>query len=327
MLISLAVFDGWMAPLMVVGLVCVLELINNAALEPILYGRTTGISPVALLSMVAFWTWLWGPIGLVLATPITVCLMVVTKSIPGLEFIPLLLGSEPVLMPHQLFYERLVARDEEEAEDIARKFLAQHQRVELYDQLLIPALASCRHDRNRRRISKRDHKSVLESIRRLVEKPEVLESAKEKELPAASSPNGTHPERRPMLGYPAADDADELALLMLADVLRTDDWQMHVLSSQALVSERLAELEKENLAVVCCCSLPEGRMSLVRQFCKRVRARFPNLPIVAELWTPAPPPPDKPPRRLAGLTNAVAFTLADTKNYLIQFAQLEPATT
>ena len=330
MLVSLAVFDGWTAPLLVAGVVCLLEIINNAALEPILYGRTTGISPVALLIMVAFWTWLWGPIGLVLATPITVCLMVITKNIPGLEFIPLLLGSEPALSPHQLFYERLIAKDEEEAEATIRKFLEDHSRVELYDQLLIPALASCRHDRNRRRISKRDQKFVFEAVRIFVEHTDALAPKKEPEAEAAPAnapavASEAHPERRPILGYPAADDADELALLMLADVLRREDWQMNVLSSESLVSERLAAMEKESLAAVCCCSLPEGRISLVRQFCKLARERFPNLPIVAELWSPTPPPPDKPPRRLDGLTNAVAFSLADTKNYLVQFAQLEPS--
>jgi predicted PurR-regulated permease PerM len=330
MLVSLAVFDGWTAPLLVIGLVCGLELINNLILEPLLYGRTTGISPVALLVMVAFWTWLWGPIGLLLATPITVCLMVITKNIPGLEFIPILLGSEPALTPHQLFYERLVAKDEAEANVIMGKFLQNHSRAELFDQLLIPALAACRHDRNRRRLSRRDQEFVFHSVRQCIEASECTVLPNKKEPKAASAPtefarNDGRPGRPLIVGYPAGDEADELALLMLADVLRAEDWEMNVLSPCSLVSERLSALHEQIPAVVCCCSLPEGRISLVRQMCKAVRARFPHLPIVAELWSPAPPASGKPPHRLTGLSDAIAFTLAEAKNYVVQFAQLEPS--
>ncbi len=166
-------------------------------------------------------------------------------------------------------------------------------------------------------------------MRRFIEAPEVPAPVAADEVaatPAQPDPqegNG-HPERPLILGFPGGDEADELALLMLADLLRAEDWRMSVLSSRSLVSERLAALDAELPAVVCCGVLPEGKLSLVRQLCKGVRSRFPRLPIVAGLWAAAAPAPGQTPDGLTDLTDAIGFTLAETRNHLVQFAQLQP---
>src|SRR5690606_21849784 len=121
-LLSLAVFPGWVHPLLVIGLILVLELTTNMILEPLLYGQTAGVSEVALLAAVAFWTWVWGPFGLALATPLTVCLVVLGKYVPGLGFIHTILGDEPVMNPQLVFYQRLLAMDKIEAKEIAAQF-------------------------------------------------------------------------------------------------------------------------------------------------------------------------------------------------------------
>ena len=128
-LLSLAVFNTWTPPLLVIALVVGWELINNLLLEPVIYGQSVGVSEVALLIMIAFWTWLWGPIGLVLATPLTVCLMVISKSVPELEFIALLLSRETALDAHHVFYQRLVAKDRDEAQEIVETFVIHHRQV------------------------------------------------------------------------------------------------------------------------------------------------------------------------------------------------------
>jgi len=117
--VSLAATEGWAGPLYVVALFVVLELFTNLVLETVLYAGAAGVSSVALLASVAFWTWLWGPLGLVLATPLTVCLVVLGKHVPGLEFLGTLLADTPALAPESGYYQRLLARDQSEAADLS----------------------------------------------------------------------------------------------------------------------------------------------------------------------------------------------------------------
>src|SRR5215467_914842 len=130
-LVSLAVFPGWIQSIFVVGWMIVLELTMYMALEPWFYGQGAGISEVALLIALAFWTWLWGPIGLILGTPLTICVAVLGKYIPGLRPLALLIGESPPPRPVPVFYQRLVGRDEPEAGRTAREFLAAHSREQL----------------------------------------------------------------------------------------------------------------------------------------------------------------------------------------------------
>ena len=117
-LVSLAALQGWMGPLSVIGLFIVLELFTNLVLETVLYAGAAGVSQVALLVSVAFWTWLWGPLGLLMATPLTVCLVVLGKHVPGLEFVGVLIADTPALAPEYAYYQRLLARDQSEAADL-----------------------------------------------------------------------------------------------------------------------------------------------------------------------------------------------------------------
>src|SRR6185312_10285843 len=119
----------------------VLELFSNNIMEPWLYGKGTGVSAVAVLVAAFFWTWLWGIVGLLLATPLTVCLLVIGKHVPQLSFLHILLGNEPVFEPKRRVYQRLLAGDQEEATELVDDDLENRTTVEVYDSLLIPALA------------------------------------------------------------------------------------------------------------------------------------------------------------------------------------------
>ena len=122
-LVALAALEGWVRPLIVVGLFVVLELFTNLVLETALYAGAAGVSQVALLVAVAFWSWLWGPLGLLMATPLTVCLTVIGKYVPGLEFVSTLISDEPVLAADVSYYQRLLAGDKAEAIDIIERHL------------------------------------------------------------------------------------------------------------------------------------------------------------------------------------------------------------
>ncbi len=139
--LSMAISPGWLAPALTVGLFVALELFSNNVLEPWLYGRNTGVSPVAILVAAVFWLWLWGPVGLLLATPLTVCLLVVGKHFPQLSFLGIVLGSEPVFEPKKRVYQRLLAGDQEEADELVDELLQHTPLAEVYDTALIPALA------------------------------------------------------------------------------------------------------------------------------------------------------------------------------------------
>jgi predicted PurR-regulated permease PerM len=144
--LAFAVFDDWVQPLLVVALFVVLELISNMILEPWLYGRRTGVSPLALLVAATFWTWLWGAVGLFLAVPLTVCVMVMGKHIPQLEFLHVLLGDEPALWPHEQLYQRLLAGKREEADALLHEALRTRSPRKLLDEMLVPTVRLAQKD-------------------------------------------------------------------------------------------------------------------------------------------------------------------------------------
>ena len=148
--IALAIFPGWTIPLLAFGLILSLDLISAYVVEPWVYGAGTGISPGALLVAAVFWTWLWGVPGLFLATPLTVCLAVIGKYFPPLNFLAVLLGDGPVLPPEAKLYQRLLAMDQEDASGILLAQLKEKTLVEAYDETLIPALVLAERDRKER---------------------------------------------------------------------------------------------------------------------------------------------------------------------------------
>jgi predicted PurR-regulated permease PerM len=161
LLVSFAVSPGWTQPLLVIALFATLELITANVIEPLLFGHGTGVSPVALLVAAAFWTWIWGPIGLVLSTPMTVCLAVLGQHVPSLRFFALLLGEKPALEPHVSYYQRLLAGDEEEARQVASEYARSHSEDNVYDEVLLPALMRARQDRVHGHLSAADEEFIL----------------------------------------------------------------------------------------------------------------------------------------------------------------------
>jgi hypothetical protein len=162
------VFDGWTQPLLTVGLILVLELVTNYFLEPWLYGASIGVSPFALVVAAVFWTWLWGT-ALMLSAPLTVCLVVMGKHIPQLEFLSALLGDKPLLAPQARFYQRLLAMDQHEAGEVLDEYLKEKQLVDACDTILIPALGLAEQDRHRGVLDENREKFVLESMKEMID--------------------------------------------------------------------------------------------------------------------------------------------------------------
>lgn len=148
-MVTFAVTPGWAPLLLTIGLFLAVELISNNVVEPWLYGSRTGLSPLAVIVAAIFWAWIWGPVGLVLSTPLTVCLVVLGKHVPHFEFLGVLFGNEPVLEPKARIYQRLLAGDPAEAADYAEEILEDDYLVDFYDRIGVPALLLGEEDRNR----------------------------------------------------------------------------------------------------------------------------------------------------------------------------------
>ena len=167
-LVSLAALEGWTGPLIVLALFVVLELFTNLVLETVLYAGAVGVSQVVLLVSVAFWTWLWGPLGLLMASPLTVCLVVLGKHVPGLAFVGMLMDDTPALAPEYGFYQRLVARDQSEAAELIDSHIKTAPPASVYDALLLPALSYAERDRLEHRLSSEEEAAVIEATRELI---------------------------------------------------------------------------------------------------------------------------------------------------------------
>jgi predicted PurR-regulated permease PerM len=280
--LSLAQFPGWTQPLLVVGLIVGLELLANNVLEPWLYGKSIGVSAVALLVAAGFWTFLWGPIGLALSGPLTVCLVVVGEYVPALRFLAVILGDAPALDPDVRLFQRLAAGDQDEALSIVLHYLGKHPPDQVYDDLLLPALLHVRTARAADELTEHDEQFVLETMRAILDDLSTADPGP----PAAESRQSVHTRVR-VVCCPARDALDELSLAMLAKLLDPARWQVEVVPATLLAGELIAVIERRQPAAVCIGSLPPGGLAQARYLCKRLRGRFPDLKIVAGRWLEA----------------------------------------
>jgi predicted PurR-regulated permease PerM len=291
LLLSLAVFDGWTRPLLVFGLFVCTELIVSNFLEPMLYGIHTGISSLAILVAAIFWTAIWGPIGLVLSTPLTVCLLVAGHHVPELRFLQILLGDEPSLTPDSHFYQRLLAMDHNEARLVLQNYLQGKTLEDLYDSVLIPALSLAEQDRHQNRLDDASEKFICQSARELIDElwePPGAEpdlALDEGATPAGTAATGSSHLAHPLhvLCLPARDEADEIVGVMLAQVLESAGHQTQCIPVGA-TSELLAQVREEKPDVVCISALPPFAIPHARSLYSKLRAQEPSLRILVGLW-------------------------------------------
>jgi predicted PurR-regulated permease PerM len=276
--LSLATAPGWTQPLLVIGLFAASELAIDLVLEPLLYGRSAGLSPVALVLAVSFWTLIWGPVGLFVATPLTVCLVVLCRHVPQFAFIAFLLGDEPVAADDAKYYQRLLAHDEDEALQIALEYSRVHAPAQAYDAVLLPAVSALKADRAREGLGDDDVNFGVKATRRIAE---ALNGA---------SPPAAPADRPLVLGCPASDELDVLALGMLRQLVqRGGQCDLEVLGSDLLISEMLAHAERTRPALVCIGTLAPGGLAGAQLLCRRLRALAPSLRIVVGRWQSAAP--------------------------------------
>jgi predicted PurR-regulated permease PerM len=247
--LSLAAFDGWLRPLLVFLLVAGVELIVANVVEPWLYGAHVGISSLALLVSAVVWAVLWGPAGLILSTPLTVCVVVLGRYVPHLSFLHILLGDESALTADAQIYQRLLAMDQVEAQTILAKVLPGKSLVELYDSVLIPALSMAEQDRHKGAIDAAREEFLFLSINEMVvEFSEGL--GPDGPAEAVESSNCR------VLCLPAYDRADEITAAMLAQILEQKGFATMCFPLGPSLNECLASIGSDPGDVVCIAALP-----------------------------------------------------------------------
>jgi hypothetical protein len=266
---------------------------------------------VALLIAVAFWTWLWGPVGLLLATPLTVCLVVIGKHVPGFQFVTTLMADTPALDVNVRYYQRILARDEAEAADILEAHAKEQGPQTVFDSLMLPALVRAERDRLDGQLSADEEGAVIELTGELLEDASLLLGA----TPAAEASQEIGA-RVPVLAYPAGGEADALALRMLRQLVAELPVTLDIRSTRMLASELVNAVRRSGVRIVCIADLPPSAPSKTRYLVRRLRAAIPDLKIVVGRWAP----PEFVDETAAPLQDAgadyVGTTLSDTREHL-----------
>jgi predicted PurR-regulated permease PerM len=286
--LSLAVSPGWMMPLLTIGLFVVLELLSNNLLEPWLYGASTGVSPIALILAAVCWTWLWGPVGLVLATPLTVCLVVMGRHIPRLSFLSVVLSNEDALTPAEDCYYRLLTVGGQDEVELVEAFLKTNSLTALYDSVFIPVITAVEIDHRLELLDDTQHALVEQSLRDLVQdlgaRPPV--------------PSKVEPDQAAILAdaaqfpvpgcrvycLPARADRDELAGAMLVQLLQQQGFEAQSAPINLGVGELIALVEKARVDVVCISVVAPSTVLHARYLCLKLRALLPKQRIMVGLW-------------------------------------------
>jgi len=308
-LVSLAALQGWTGPIIVLVLFVVLELFTNLVLEPVLYAGAVGVSQMVLLVSVAFWTWLWGPLGLLMASPLTVCLVVLGKHVPGLEFVGILMDDTPALAPEYGYYQRLVARDQSEAAELIDSYIKTEPTASVYDALLLPALIYAERDRLEHRLSSEEEAAVLNATRELIlDADEIIRRHAQTEPTAAEAAPSLLGSRGPLrvLGYAVNGDADEVALAMLAQLLDDLPIAMEITGTRMQAVELASLVRDREFSVVCFADLPPSSSS------KTLRSALPELRIAVGRWAPPALADESPQTLLDAGANHVASLLVDS---------------
>jgi hypothetical protein len=266
--LAFALFPGWSQLLLTVGLFLGLDVVAAYAVEPLLIGRRTGVSSIALLISALFWTWLWGPLGLALATPITVSLAVLGRHVPDLQFMAVLLGDDQVIGTEISFYQRLLARDDDEAGEIVRAQRAALGPVAVIDSIIIPSLVFAARDEARREITREDETFIVASARDIFEHLRRDASAVPLDAPMRA------------LGVGAHRLQSDLLLEMLAVELAPGLGVLEILPHSISVGEVLARVAQLGPAVVCVAALPPDGGPFARELCHQLERRFPALTVL-----------------------------------------------
>jgi len=335
--------NDWFHPLAALGLFIVLELICNNIIEPLAYGHGTGVSTVAILISALFWGWVWGPIGLMLAVPITVVLAVLGSHVPIFEPLGILLGDRPALASWITYYQRLLAGDVDEAESIIDEQRKALTLDAVYDEVIVRALVLAEKDYEAGELSEEQRGFILRATTEIIE--EFHHAAADGEVALAQSataeerggsgeesvgetlrldPPHDSPEEKPItvLGCCAKDDFDEICLTMLQQLLTGKLAAFDVVSAGTLSSDIVGRIEKVNPDLVIISSQAPTGGAETRYLCKKLRKQFPKLKIIVGRWGCTSEKRDVVQRMKGSGADSTAVTLSEGREIVLKTAEM-----
>jgi predicted PurR-regulated permease PerM/GAF domain-containing protein len=328
-LLALSVSRGWAMPILTVALFAGIELVLNNILEPLLYGKNTGISSIALIVAAVFWTWLWGPVGLVLATPLTVCLVVMGRHVPRLSFLSVLLSDEEALTPAEDCYHRLLTVGEQDEMRFVDAYLKENSLTALYDAVLIPVVSNAEMDARLEFMDEKQLAHLNQSVRDIIDDlgTRPLIPTKISSTVAADGPSRDADALRAILTssvycLPARAERDELAGAMLSQLLRQQGAKVQWAPARLPTSEQLDLVEKADVDIVCISVVAPSTIIHARNLCAQLRERFPRMKIVIGLWGATENLSEAAGRLRDSGADEMVTTLADA---IAQFTKLSPA--
>ena len=320
---SFAHFSGWAQPLEVVALFAVVEVALNSFLEPVIYGKTTGVSALGLLVSAMFWTWLWGIPGLLLSTPLTVCLAVLGKYVPSLNFFGVILGEQSELGPDVRFYQRLLSLDREGAKRVIEEVSKTLSRVEIFDQVMIPTLSRMRQDSVSGELDDRSEAFISQVIGEVLD---AFEGASDVHLPTLADASDIHESahqdspsvgKETVIGLAQDETSDRLMFRMLEQLLSGTNFDLEVIAepySPLEFAERVSGLNPK-LVIVSHLSPRVGQST--RYLVRRLRARFATMPIFVGRWGTTPHASKIAKRFISAGASRVVFSLADCRDQML----------
>ena len=320
--LALAVDPGWILLVWVILLFAGTEFVVANLLEPWVYAASTGLSSVALIAAATFWTWLWGPIGLLLSTPLTVCLAVLGRHVPQLEFLEVMLGNEPVLAPDATFYQRLLANDPYEATEQAEEFLRERSPAEFFDTVAIPALIRAQVDSDDGTLSPERRLTIKDGIEAMLEDLSDDAAAdttcEQSSRPAVSSPG--------IVCVAGRNELDEAAASLLVHLLRSEPTLrvVEALPAEALTSDRYRSA-LEDATVICLSLVSTHSPARARYLARRLSRRAPRARILIGLWQLDTDDPTATAATIARPNIAVATSLYDAVTKLQSDLAIERA--
>ena len=283
LLISVASSSGWTQPIWVLIFFGVSELVTANIIEPVLFGKTTGLTPIALLIAALFWTWVWGPIGLLLSTPLTVCMVVLGQHIPQLRSLKVLLAEQPILDAKLQYFQRLLAADEVEGTRIFTDYAAKMGRQKAFDEVIVPALQWTRRERERDSISPEEENFIWKTTQDAIKIEPAADSAESKDQQPSEQNKVASQQRLNVYGHPVHHESELIALTMLKELINTD-CDVFLSSTKKLPSKVIDEIEAAQPDVVVLAIVPPGGIPQVKFMSNEIRLRCPDtITIVAYL--------------------------------------------
>ncbi|WP_063777779.1 AI-2E family transporter [Bradyrhizobium japonicum] len=308
--LAVAIDPGWSMLLWTLALFLVVEPVVGHVIEPMVYGHSTGLSPVAVVVSATFWTALWGPIGLVLATPLTVCLVVLGRHVERLEFLDVMFGDRPALSPPEIFYQRMLAGDPTEAAEKAEEFLKERSLASYYDEVALKGLQLAQADAERGALDQERLTKIRDAVNEFAsdlsdqeDRPpaksnsttdaeassaveSVAENATNETLPILSKeslPPGWQGEH-PVLCVAGRSRIDEAAAIMLAQLSTTHGLAARVEGAEALSTTNVFRLDTTGVAIVCLVYLDANGPAHMRYSVRRLRRKLPKATIILGCW-------------------------------------------